>query len=158
MRLSESFTAADLPTSTSGEPVPAGWYVAKITETELKKTKVMTGEYISLRFDIIGPTHQGRAVWGNLNISNPSAKAEQIGRQQLGELMRAIGLAKIEDTDQLVGGTCEIKIDIQAGDGQYAPRNEIKSFRAVSGQSGSASDRSAEPRIVPRAAPPWVKK
>ncbi|MFP5471986.1 MAG: DUF669 domain-containing protein, partial [Bacteroidia bacterium] len=75
--------------------LPAGWYTATIADAELKTTKDGSGQYINVRYDITGPTHQGRVVFGKLNIKNASAKAEEIGRQKLGELMRAIGLAKV---------------------------------------------------------------
>jgi hypothetical protein len=103
-------------------------------------------------------------VYGNINHSNPSAKAEQIGRQQLGELMRAIGLTKISDTDQLVGGVCEIKVDIRKGDGQYADSNEIKAWKALSaGVPASVGETPAAPGAATQAAlsrptPPWQAK
>jgi len=104
--LSDPIEAAALPQSTRNfEPLPAGWYLATITSAELMTTKAGTGQYIKVRYDILGPTHQGRVVFGNLNIRNPSAKAEEIGLQQLGELMGAVGLSRLTDTDQLVGAT-----------------------------------------------------
>jgi hypothetical protein len=48
-----------------------------------------------------------------LNIKNANPKAEEIGRQQLGDIMRAIGLAKVTDTDQLIGGQIGIKLEVK---------------------------------------------
>jgi hypothetical protein len=96
-------------------------------------------------------------IFGNLNIRNPNAKAEQIGRQQLGEMMRAIGLAEIQDTDQLIGGTCEIKLDIQAADGDYAARNEVRGWKH-SGAAPAAAKAEAPASKAPAAkSPPWRK-
>jgi hypothetical protein len=108
--LSQSFAVDELPQGSGGnfEPLPAGWYQATITSAELKKTKAGTGEYIAIRYDILGPTHQGRVVFGNLNIANPNQKAEEIGRQQLRELMVSIGLNSVSDTDQLIGLTSRV--------------------------------------------------
>ena len=171
-RLTESFDAATLPTgSGSYEPLPAGWYDAAITEAELKTTKDGGGQYIKVRYDITGPTHQGRVVFGNLNIKNASAKAEEIGRQQLGELMRAVGLPRVTDTDQLIGGRLSIKLTIRAGrtdaltGSTYEPSNEVRGYRAIAGgvtmptmPQAAAGAAAAAPAAPARAAPPWAKK
>lgn len=112
--LGETFNQQDLPQDQGGfDPLPEGWYTATISGAELKDTKAMTGQYIAVKYDITGPTHQGRVVFGNLNIRNPNPKAEEIGRQQLGELMRAIGLPSVQDTDQLIGGSLQIKLTVR---------------------------------------------
>lgn len=154
------FNAADLPQSTmSNEPVPAGWYQVKVHGAEVKNTKAGTGQYIAVRYDILGPTHQGRVVFGNLNIKNPNPKAEEIGRQQLGDLMRSIGLAKVTDTDQLIGGTLKIKVDVRR-DEQYGDSNEVKGFKALDGALPTPTTSASAPAAAaPSAAtPPWAKK
>jgi hypothetical protein len=171
--LEHAISLDDLPESTGdGEfkPLPAGWYSATINKASLEPTKDGTGTKISIRYDITGPTHQGRVVFGNLNIKNKSHKAEEIGRAQLGELMRALGLAKLTDTDQLVGGSLSIKLDIReartdAATGKtYEASNDVKGFKASSDAMPSASSipsfqkpASTAPK-ADGAAPPWVKK
>ena len=158
MKLTQPFSVNELPERQNQyDPLPPGWYQARIAQAEVKSTKAKTGEYIAVRYDITGPTHQGRVVFGNLNISNPNAEAERIGREQLGELMRAIGLAQIADTDQLIGGVCEIKVEIRKGDGQYADSNDIKAWKSVSSGGAPKSAASANGALT-SAAPPWVKK
>ena len=88
-QLPQSFSAAELPQSDRNyDPLPEGWYDVEIKGAELRTTKAGTGQYIAVRYDVTGPTHAGRVVYGNLNVSNPNPKAEEIGRQQMGELMR----------------------------------------------------------------------
>jgi hypothetical protein len=167
MRLDEIISVGSLPESDrSYDPVPPGWYAARIHSAEVKATKAGNGQYIKVRYDIVGPSHQGRVIFGNLNIRNPNAKAEQIGRQQLGELMRAIGLAEIQDTDQLIGGTCEIKLDVQAADGEYAARNEVRGWKHGGGGTPAAAKPDAAkpqwaqpdaPKAPAAKAPPWRK-
>jgi hypothetical protein len=152
MNLNESFDIESLPVGTSSfDPLPPGWYRVVIKEASVAKTKAGTGEYIKIRYDVDGPSHGGRVVFGNLNISNPNPKAEEIGRQQLGELMRAIGLRSLKDTDQLVGGSLEIKLAIRESE-QYGNSNDIKAFKSLGGA----------PKASPAAAPakpkaPWLK-
>ena len=154
--LDQTFSADDMPVSEkSYEPLPSGWYTASITAAELKNTKAGTGQYIAIRYDIIGPTHQGRIVFGNLNIRNPNATAEGIGRQQLGEIMRAIGIAKVADTDELIGGQLSIKIAIKVSE-QYGDQNEVKGFKAIAGSTPPAP--AAKAAASGKAAPPWQKK
>jgi hypothetical protein len=177
--LGQTFDANELPQGTGGnfEPLPEGAYNATITQAELKNTNDGGGQYIKLRLDITGPSHQGRVIFSNLNIKNASAKAEEIGRQQLGDIMRAIGLAKVTDTDQLIGGNLNIKLSIRASrldektGKTYEASNEVKAYRAISGgaapafkgalsaaPAAAAQVAEAAPTKPAKASPPWVKK
>jgi len=160
--LGQSFNANDIPQSENNfEPIPAGWYEVSINTAELKETKAGTGEYIALRYDVLGPAHQGRVIFGNLNIRNPNSKAQDIGIQQLGELMRAIGLPSVEDTDQLVGGHLEVKVKIREASGGYDASNDVSGFKAVKGGAvPMATKKAAKSEDAPVAAgtPPWAKK
>jgi hypothetical protein len=130
MSFIETFNAADAPaTRTEFAPVPAGWYLSTIHSAEVKQTKAGTGEYVKVRYNLVGGEHANRVVFGNLNLKNQNEAAQNIGRQQLGEIMRCIGLATIQDTDQLVGGVLEIKLSVR-DDPQWGVSNEVKGFRA----------------------------
>jgi hypothetical protein len=162
--LNEEFNVNELPQGNGNfEPLPAGWYTATISQSELKDTKAGNGQYIKLRYDITGPSHQGRVVFGNLNIKNANPKAEEIGRADLGEIMRAIGLAKVTDTDQLIGGQIGIKLSIK-DDAQYGASNEVKGFKSLSGSAAPAAavipakTAAPAPAAPAKAAPPWAKK
>lgn len=159
--LGETFDVDALPQGTSSyDPIPPGWYNASITAAELKATKNGTGQYIAIRYDISGPTHQGRVVFGNVNIRNQSPKAEEIGRQQLGEIMRATGLPRVDDTDQLIGASLQIKIDIEKSE-QYGDKNQVKGFKAIAGGAPpkmSVQSAPAQAAAPAKAAPPWAKK
>lgn len=164
--LNQTFNVQELPKSENGnyEPLPAGWYSASITAAEIKPTKAGTGEYISVRYDIVGPSHQGRVVFGTFNIRNASPKAEEIGQQQLGELMTAINLPQLSDTDQLIGSNVQIKLAVERNE-QYGDKNQVKAYKAAGGAMAASS-----PAAIPRAAasapapaaksssPPWAKK
>lgn len=160
--LNETFNAAELPQSDRNfDPIPPGWYDVSITGAELRQTKSGTGQYIAVRYDVTGPTHQGRVVFGNLNIRNSNAQAESIGRQQLGELMRAIGLAKVEDTDQLIGAHLQIKVKIRESAG-YDPQNDVAGFRASGGATAQTAPKaqgvtSQQAQASGGAKAPWAK-
>ncbi len=158
--LGMTINAADLPQGNTGDfsPIPAGWYSATVVGAEIKQTKAGTGSYISVRYDITGPTHQGRVIFGILNISNPNPKAEEIGRQQLGDLMRSIGLDTVTDSDQLIGGNCDIKLTITKSE-EYGEKNEVKAWRKPEG--GGSMPKPAVQAAAPASSgstPPWAKK
>lgn len=157
--LGEAFNVDDMPQGDGGnfEPIPAGVYDATITRADVKATKDGTGSMIAIRYDIVGPSHQGRVIFGNLNIRNKSPRAEEIGRQQLGDIMRAIGLSRLEDTDQLIGGQLKIKVDIEKKEG-YDARNVVKGFKSLSGSTPPAPAASAPAAPAGGAAPPWARK
>ncbi len=156
--LGQSIRAEDLPQSSGGDfpPIPAGEYTVSIASAELTPTKDGSGQCIKLKLNVIAPTHQGRVLFSNLNIRNQSAKAEEIGLQQLGAVMRAIGLATIEDTDQLIGGTLIAKVDIRTSE-QYGAQNEVKAYKPLSG-AAPAKPQQAAAQPQQAAAPakrPW---
>jgi hypothetical protein len=156
-RFSTPFVADDLPAGNSGtyEALPPGWYTATINGAEIKQTKSGTGRYIAVRYDITGPTHQGRVIFSNLNIENANPKAEEIGRQQLRALMEAIGLAKLGDTDQLIGANVKIKLKIER-DEQYGDRNQVSAF-ATNGSAPVAKPVATAPATKASSAPPWAR-
>jgi hypothetical protein len=156
--LNEEFDASTVEVSNNQyDPVPAGWYSVKVTDADLRTTKAGNGQYIAVRYDITGPSHQGRVVYGNLNIKNPNPKAEEIGRQQLAELMGAIGLKKVSDTDQLIGGELEVKLSIRQSE-QYGDSNDVKGYKSATGSVPPAPQASApsEPAAGGSKAP-WQK-
>lgn len=162
--LDTPISAADLPVGQSGnfEPLPAGDYQVTVESADINATKDGTGQYIKLKLKVNGPTHAGRTVFSNLNIRNRSPKAEEIGRQQLGDLMRAIGLPTLADTDQLVGGSLVVKLAIKPADGQYEAGNEVKAYKAGNGSAAPAPSFPAPSGAVSQpasaSAPPWAKK
>lgn len=160
MQLGETFNLNDLPQDSGAiEPVPAGWYTATIVSAEIRNTKSGTGRYIAIRFDITGPTHEGRVVWHNLNVRNDSAKAEEIGQQQLHSIMAAMGLTSVSDTDQLIGGNMQIKVSIRRSE-EYGDRNEVKGFKALAGAAAAKPDDIPLPgegdQQSASAPPPWA--
>ena len=167
-QLNEVFEVSSLPVGNGGnyDPLPPGWYDTTIAAAEVKPTKDGTGQYIKVKYQITGPTHSGRLVFGNINVRNAAQKAEEIGRQQLGELMRALNIPRLTDTDQLIGGMLSIKLDVRAATEQYAAQNEVRGFKAGNGMAGNgmAGDvptfAPSKPTAAPSkgAAPPWAKR
>lgn len=151
----------DLPESQSFEPIPEGWYQANIAGAELKQTKNGNGEYLAIRYDILGPQYQGRVIFGNVNLKNINSKAEEIGRRQLGDLMRACGLKNLQDSDQLLGHNVQIKVKVSEPRDGYDAQNQINGFKSLneSPKPAPTVSQKTTPQTTPKAATkaPWAK-
>jgi hypothetical protein len=146
-----SFDTSEIPVSDrSFDLIPAGWYAATVTGAESRDTKSGTGKYLRIEFTLADPA--GRKVWSNYNVKNDNAAAETIGRQQLAEVVRAIGKKTIRDTDELLGCVLSIKVKIRDAANGYEASNEVAAAKAI---EGSAPPKAAAPA---KASPPWAKK
>ena len=71
------------------EPIPAGKYLAMITESEMKPTKSGSGSYLQLTFQILEGEYKGRFLWARLNLNNPNAHGRADRRRRaVGHLPR----------------------------------------------------------------------
>jgi len=153
--LGETFKTSEMnQPSNSFMLLPNGWYDATITEANVKDTKSGTGKYIAVRFDITGPTHQGRVVFANINIRNANPVAERIGREQFAAIMLSGGIASATDSDQLVGASMKIDLGIEKNE-EYGDKNKIKSYKALGGAMPSAL-KATPPK--PANGPSWASK
>ena len=90
---------------------PCGDYQVAITEASLQDTKKRHRAVYQTKMDIVLPTHQGRILFSmNLNILNQSQKPSKLVCKQFGDVIRAIGLSSVQDTDQLIGGQLTVKV------------------------------------------------
>ncbi len=161
MQLSEAFQIEEMPESSVPLAIPAGWQTFTISEAEIKETKARNGQYIKLRLDVLGGEYDGRVIFENVNVRNQNEVAERIGRQQLGEIMRATGIASLNDTDQLIGGTLMAKLAVKK-DEDYGDENGdvnvIKAFKSIDGTAAPApsANKTAQKRAIDNK-PPWAK-
>ena len=160
----------------SYELLPAGWYTAQVTESEIVPLKSGMGQALKLTFEVLSEGYRNRKVWARLNVQHRgSPQAEQIAQQQLRELCEAIGVVRMQDTVELHNKPVQIKIKIRKDDsGQYEDQNEVTGFKpAGAGQpaAGGIPQRAsvppanapvAGPAAAPAAAagstPPWAKR
>ena len=144
------FDASTVPVSDrSFDLLPAGGYAATITAAESRDTKSGTGKYLRVEFTLADPA--GRTVWSNFNVKNDNPAAESIGRQQLAEVVRAIGKKAVRDTDELRGCVLSIKVKVREAANGYEASNEVAAAKAL---EGSAPTKTA----AAKATPPWAKK
>lgn len=141
--------AAEYDEDNSFNLVPAGWYQMFISKAELRPTK-SGGSMISVTYDITGPTHQGRKIFGNFNWENSNPVAQEIGRKQFAQQVRALGLPGIQQLEDLINLPFDGKVGIQKSkDPQYEDSNRVTAFAAAGSKSGGG----VAPQQRPVAAP-----
>ena len=153
------FNAAEVDT-TSRDAIPSGTYEAVVTDSETRATKSGTGIGINLTFEILsdGPA-KGRKVFAWINYENASAKAQQIGREELASLCKAVGVTELEDTVQLHNLPLLITVVLDWND---PTKNVIKAYKPKAGNgergmgNGNAGTSASVPKTASGAAP-WAR-
>lgn len=146
-----SFDANQVEPSSSFDPIPAGKYLAVITDSEMKPTKAGTGHYLELTFQIQEGEYNNRLLWARLNLDNPNATAVQIAQEDLSAICRAVGVMKPNDSDELHNLPLVIHVRCKKREDTGEITNEIKGF--------SKKESSAPAGDAPAAAdmPPWKR-
>jgi len=155
--LDEKIIVNDVPERSGFDPIPAGKYDVMITGSEIKNTKAGDGKILVLQFEIQGAKYEGRKLFENLNIRNPNSVAQDIARQQLAELLRALGKESLTDTEELHGKRVSIQLNVEVQKATTAypnpqPRNVIKKYMSLNstGTQQPASGDAASGESMPR--------
>jgi hypothetical protein len=148
------------------EPVPSGWYIANITDVEMKEVqnppkpgkKDNRGEpFYSMELTIESPEkYEGRKVWTNVMLfAGALYSAVQLVGAIGGEVPEGEGELEIPDPEELLGKQVAIKVAVQGertaivnGEKKtFEPRNDVKGFKKVDDEvtgkvaSGAASSK-----------------
>lgn len=150
-----SFNASAITPKTSYDPIPAGWYLAQVTDSIVNPSKSGKGMRMSLTFDILDGEFKGRKVFVGLNVQHENPKVENISREQLGYLMHAVGVIDLNDTAQLHMKPVMIKVKIREAKDGYDASNDVNGYKAAT--QGHAPVGGA-PTAANSAMPPWQKK
>ena len=146
-----NFNANDVQPS-SFEPLPAGTYEAVVSSSESKAMKSGNGMGFDFCYDIVSGPYTGRKVFGWITFEHrTSPQAQQIGREQLSSLCRAVGITQLNDTTQLHNLPLLITIGIDRND---PTRNVIKGFKAKTGTTAAPAKPVAQQST---GAAPWAR-
>lgn len=135
------FDASQVEPTNSFDPVPAGKYVAAITESEMKPTKNGSGSYLQMTFTILDGEYKNRVLWARLNLNNPNATAVKIARSELSAICHAVGIMQPRDSVELHNVPLMITVKIKKREDSGDLTNEIKGYEpkaAAVGQSQQA--------------------
>jgi hypothetical protein len=142
------FNANHVEPTTEFEPIPAGKYLAAITDSEVKPTKSGSGSYLQLAFQIVEGEFKGRFVWARLNLDNANSTAVQIARAELSAICRAVGVMTPNDSVELHNLPLVITVKCKKRDDTGEISNEIKGYAKREAAVG-------QPQQVQTNTPPW---
>lgn len=142
------FNANQVEPSTEFEAIPAGKYLAMITDSEMKATKSGSGSYLLLTFQILEGEYKGRFVWARLNLHNANATAVQIARGELSAICRAVGVMTPNDSVELHNLPLLITVKCKKRDDSGEVSNEVKGYAKREAASG-------QPQQAATSTPPW---
>lgn len=95
------FNANEVEPAVGFDPIPAGKYLAVITESGMKATKSGAGNFLELTFQVLEGEFKGRLLWARLNLDNPNATTVKIARAELSAICRAVGVMAPKDSVEL---------------------------------------------------------
>lgn len=95
------FNANEVEPAVGFDPIPAGKYLAVITESGMKPTKSGAGNFLELTFQVLEGEFKGRLLWARLNLDNANATTVKIARAELSAICRAIGVMAPKDSVEL---------------------------------------------------------
>jgi hypothetical protein len=152
-----NFDASTVAPQASTGPLPAGTYLAHITESDVQPLKSGNGEGLKLTFEIIDGQFKGRRVWENLNIRHSNEDTQRIAQSQLSALCHAVNVIKLLDTAALHFKPVRINVTVREAQGIYKASNNIKGYEAAGVFSAISAPPAAAPAYTPPAAeaPAW---
>jgi len=148
-----NFDANNVDPSVALDPIPAGKYIAVITETEMKPTKAGGGKYLQATFQIIDGEYKGRLVWARLNLENKSELTVRIARAELSAICRACGVMQPKDSIELHGVPLEITVGLKRRDDTGELGNVVKAYA----RKGSGAAPRPAVAAGPASSPPWKR-
>lgn len=153
------FNANDVEPSNDYEPIPAGKYLAVITDSEMKPTKSGTGNYLQLAFQIIEGEYENRMLWVRLNLDNPNATAVQIARRELSAICRAIEVLTPGDSTDLHDLPVVIHVRVKRRNDTGELQNEIKGYSSkdVSKSESPKPSNAGNASATADSKPPWKR-
>jgi hypothetical protein len=156
-----TFNARSVEPDAGMDPVPTGWYIAIMDQSEMKATADGQGERLAVRYQIIDGKYTNHKIFGGFNTRNSNPKTVDIAWRQLSAQCHAVGVLDLQDTNQLHNIPFKLKVVLQPAyqdketGKTYEAKNEPRGWRHISEEVGDTSAAPAPTRSAPpMAAPP----
>ena len=155
-----NFNANEVEPSKAFDPIPAGKYIAVITDSEMKETRAGTGRYLQLEFEITDGEFAGRKLWSRLNIENQNAEAVRMARADLSAICRAVNVLTPNDSADLHNLPLVIKVHCRKDKNTGEITNDIRGYESKANykpepKQAPATQATAQTARVP-SKPPWM--
>ena len=147
-----NFDASKVDPASSFDPIPAGKYIAAITESEMKPTKNGSGSYLQMTFTILEGEYKNRILWARLNLNNANATAVKIARSELSANCHAVGVMQPKDSVELHNIPLLITGKVKKRSDNDELTNEVKGYEPKAVAAG-------QPQQAPTTdtTPPWKR-
>ena len=155
-----NFNANEVEPSKAFDPIPAGKYIAVITDSEMKETRAGTGRYPQLEFEITDGEYAGRKLWSRLNIENQNAEAVRLARADLSAICRAVNVLTPSDSIDLHNLPLVIKVHCRKDKNTGEITNDIRGYESKANykpepKQAPATPTNAQTARIP-SKPPWM--
>jgi len=155
-----NFNANEVEPSKAFDPIPAGKYIAVITDSEMKETRAGTGRYLQLEFEITDGEYAGRKLWSRLNIENQNAEAVRMARADLSAICRAVNVLTPSDSIDLHNLPLVIKVHCRKDKNTGEITNDIRGYESKANykpepKQAPATPTNAQTARIP-SKPPWM--
>ena len=138
----EAEQAPDAPPP-NREPIPAGEYQLIVTDAKEVRNRADTGSLVKVTNQVRGGDWDGRKIFDNFNVENPSQKAVEIGVGQLKQLCLACGIKRLSRPEELMGCAYLGDVQIEEASNGFPAKNLITDRRPIGGQAAAAAQSSA---------------
>ena len=145
------FDATNVDPATDFEPLPAGKYLAVITDSEMKPTKSGSGHYLELVFQVIEGQFKNRMLWSRLNLDNPNRQAVQIAQGELSAICRAVGVMQPKDSIELHNLPLLVTVKCKKREDTGDIVNEIRGYSKKDAVNGVPQQETTN-------TPPWARR
>ena len=145
------FNASNVDPAVDFEPIPAGRYLAIITDSGMKPTKNGSGSFLELTFQVIDGPYKNRLLWARLNLDNPNKQAMEIARAQLSAVCRAVGVMQPKDSLELHNLPLQVTVKCKRREDTGDVLNEIKGYAKKEAAAGVPQQETSNTH-------PWARK
>ena len=145
------------------DPLPSGWYVVQIRNTENKRTQAGNGFCLNVEYEVLSDEHRGRKLWENLCYEHPNHETVKIARARISAMCHAAGLPHCSETAMIHNIPFKIKVGLKRDKKTDELVNAINAYAAV--------DRTPQPVQAPppqpaqtqypqadNSVPPWMRE
>ena len=158
-----NFDASQVSPSSGFDPLPAGKYLAEITDTTLKPTRKGDGKYLEIEFTVMNGEFKGRKVWDRLCLHHPNMQTVEIAKSNLSAICHAVGVLKPNDSMELHHRPLNITVKCRADKATDEIFNEIKGYAKPDSRMKPSEPQPAEKTqetVAPQEEsnmPPWSR-
>ena len=120
-------------------PLATGDYNVAIESTEKKVLNSGNGDKLVITYSVNGGDSNGRKLFDNLNLWHATSQdAAHIAARTLAQICRVVGREQIRDTDELVGSSLSVRVDVEEREGKKY--NRIKAYNKLNGSLPAVSN------------------